>query len=466
MDNKISHSGVWHIDSRSEAFAGQLHLDFESGYFTLEFSISASSNLNDHLRSQKLRKIPLILGDTYNGIKITLVDCLILNFKYIQQEDARYVLHVEKVYIGKHLETNMQVFNCYQFKVPELIKWTGLCKYNTEYNDSEPATLSIKWVSNSPVVIFVKDKLSLKISAHHGDTGWTMYDPEISIIQYIQISLSYYEPCQIDQAISDYMTFLKLVNIGCQDHLQGNTFCCLYCENCNENQDSSPIQVYIAQPRIAPNNTAYYDYLFALNDLSKHPQVISNWYLKVEELSPVVNLYQQATQNLSLPVEIKFLTLVQALETYHSRFLSVDPKEYRHRVERILNIVPADEAEYYKAHLVPPTYTDELRIKLVNRLSDLFLCDFRVVFKTMSDFLVPFDYVDKIIATRNYLTHYNKDKHNQALSGVKLFETLICLRNVLEYYILREIGFPSTMTDYAVEKTNRKIENQKRIYHI
>jgi len=464
MENKISHSGVWHVDTRIETFAGQLHLDFESGYFTLELSISASSSLCDYLNSIKLRKIPLILGDTYNGIRISLVDCLILSSKHTNDEAARYTLHIDKVYIGIHLVTREQLFNCYQFKVPELIKWSGLCKYNTDYLESEPASLSIKWVSKQPVVIFIKDKLNIQISAHHGDTDWTMYDSEINIMQYVQISLSYYEPCQIDQAISDYMTFIKLVNIGCQDHLQGNSFYCLYCENCNENLDCAPIQVYIAQPRIVPNKTAFYEYLFTLNDLSKYPQVINNWYLKVEELSPVVNLYQQATQNQNLPVEIKFLTLVQALETFHSRFLSADYKQYKHRVEKALKIVPPDETDYYRTHLVPPTFTDELRIKLVNRLSDLFLCDFQIVFKTMSDYLVPFDYIDRIVSTRNYLTHYNKDKQNLALNGAELFDTLLCLRNVLEYYILREIGFPSTLTSYAVEKINRKIDNQKRVY--
>ena len=51
-----------------------------------------------------------------------------------------------------------------------------------------------------------------------------------------------------------------------------------------------------------------------------------------EKIKPAINLYFSIVKYDDMPIEMKYLNIVQALETYHARFKYNDLKKYKKHV--------------------------------------------------------------------------------------------------------------------------------------
>ncbi len=211
------------------------------------------------------------------------------------------------------------------------------------------------------------------------------------------------------------------------------------------------------------------DMLFSLTDITNsNVQLLTNWFSKYELLEPILNLYNSCIIYEKMPSETIFLNIVQALETYHSRFICNKKEDYEKRVNELLKDVPEKSKTTHYEYLFDKTQQDKNinYIILKSRLNDLMLANFEIVFFNMSNNVFPYEFVQKLVDTRHYYTHYSKSKEDKIFKGEELFFAINILRIVLSYYILIEIGFKKEFIEKKIKEMQRKITYAWDLYKL
>lgn len=157
------------------------------------------------------------------------------------------------------------------------------------------------------------------------------------------------------------------------------------------------------------------------------------------KLVPVFNLYLSLFKYREMPIEMIFLNIVQALETFHSRFFYENKKKkYVESVmQRFSDSVIFDKL---KSKLLSDTQMDENcnYIILVSRLNDLLIGNYNTIF--LDYWECEEDYAQKIADTRHYYTHYGNSKEKKALKGDELRDAIFVLSRLLEYHVCLALG--------------------------
>ena len=166
-----------------------------------------------------------------------------------------------------------------------------------------------------------------------------------------------------------------------------------------------------------------------------------NYFSKHDKLAPIIELFLEPFYVEKSSETRVFLNLVQALETYHSRFVTNDINEFKQRVDNLLSSFGETRADEYKTYLL--AHSNKF-ITLESRLADLLLAEWKIHFDTGD---INYQDFPSIIAhSRNYYIHYDeglKDKY-RILSQEELQIYNTVLIEILEYYILLELGFVET----------------------
>jgi hypothetical protein len=177
---------------------------------------------------------------------------------------------------------------------------------------------------------------------------------------------------------------------------------------------------------------------------------VGRWLEGAEKLDPVYRLFLGTIYNPESYEEQKFLNLVQALEVYHRRALYVPdlPKEeHEKRVEKILDSASEEYKGWLrqKLRVVSEPSLDQRLHEILKRhrcISDL------VVGKKGED---RAEFVEKVVATRNYRTHFDESKKDKAArGGEELYRISQKLKLLLEACLMKEIGFENEEIRKAV----------------
>ena len=140
-----------------------------------------------------------------------------------------------------------------------------------------------------------------------------------------------------------------------------------------------------------------------------------------------------------MPIEMIFLNIVQALETFHSRFFYGDKKE-KYIKSVMERFGESKNFKFIEPLLLSDTQKDPncSYIILLSRLNDLFIGKNDGLF---SDYYVKNSQYAQIVAdTRHFYTHYGKSKENKALKGDELLKAIYVLTSLLEYHICLILG--------------------------
>jgi hypothetical protein len=165
------------------------------------------------------------------------------------------------------------------------------------------------------------------------------------------------------------------------------------------------------------------------------------YFSKYEILEPVIELYIEIIHSNDSSNRRVFLNLVQALETYHSRLITNDMAEFKNRIDNVILKNRPEEWKEDKKFLLANSHRF---ITLESRLADLFLAEFQFRFDTGN--IRYYDFPNVIALTRNYYIHYDETikDNGRVLSEEELSIYNRSLFEVLEYYLMKEIGFSDT----------------------
>jgi len=194
--------------------------------------------------------------------------------------------------------------------------------------------------------------------------------------------------------------------------------------------------------------------LFTLDDARPRLEtLLNNWLIKHEILRPVFDLYFGATYSPHSYLEQTFLSLMQALETYHRRTSSeteLPQGRHQERLDAILDSVPAQYRDWLNEKLL---YSNELTLR--RRLKDVLGRCPLVVDNLVND--KP-SFVNGLLDTRNYRTHYDKSLEYKALQGTALYPFVVRIRSLVEMCLLLELGFSCEEIAAIFERVDRYAE--------
>jgi ApeA N-terminal domain 1 len=182
--------------------------------------------------------------------------------------------------------------------------------------------------------------------------------------------------------------------------------------------------------------------------------LLNNWFNKTDSLRPVYDLFFAALYNPDEYLHSKFLSYVQAIETYHRRTKTdylIPEEQHRERIEEILKTVPENCRAWLEREL---EYSNRPRLR--RRLKEL-LIEFPWLLGENSSRKDINAFVNTVVTTRNYLTHYNELLEEQAAKDEGLYEITLKMQSLLRICLLKEMGLGLDEIKALVEKRNRHL---------
>lgn len=209
------------------------------------------------------------------------------------------------------------------------------------------------------------------------------------------------------------------------------------------------------------------DMLFNYQDVTDNLSVyIQKWFEMAIRLRPVFDLYFGIFDMPFMYIQLQFLTLSQALETYHRRkydgfYMAVEKYE---SIEQILiQAIPVDLDNSHRDSLksrIKYGYEYSLRKRL-----ELILKEVLEPYKRIIDRLIGNrgEFIDKVVKTRNYLTHYTEDLEQTAITDLEeQYKLVQKMKLLIQLCFLIEL----TLSPETVEKLsqeNRKFQEYMRM---
>ena len=188
-----------------------------------------------------------------------------------------------------------------------------------------------------------------------------------------------------------------------------------------------------------------YNMLFGFKEIqSDVERIINNWIKNYEKYDSAFRLYFLAKMGEQTYLEERFITLAHSLEVYHRRLSNekqMDEVEFRELVENLIEQCPEKRRKWLEGKL---RYGNEVNLrKRIKRLIEPFKSLFGNNKKRKK-------LINRIVDTRNYLTHYDLSLEEKAAKGRDLWPLCMKMELLLELHFLQVIGFSREKIDSIV----------------
>lgn len=401
-------------------------------------------------------EISFMTGTTINGAEFTLLNCsrISTNSRIGSEEVFGYKAQFMFNGVTFHEEEDIK-FSKMTICIPGIIQWGDVSNYvRPDLHKKGNSLIDLNIVE--PIEIYSNETYCIYYFLTFSDPFHLMKE-EITLKQTPHLIIETQSIQTIEWFVETANQMKRLIEIAVGVPLNFGSMIVespdIYYEFEDDAKQIRPLEVFHAYKHTLSNendtkNLLKHDYLFKLSELRKAN--FSQWQEVTTIMEPIIELYIDSLYNLNLSVSRHFLNMVQALETYHSRRIAYSLHDYKKRVEKLLEVRPETFRKEDREFLLDGCRNTVI---LRSRLADLLLADYTFIFHTGDFNLVEFPQL--IAKTRNYYTHYNQKLEDKILKGKDLIIAFHILRNILEFYLLRELGFNE---DFIHERTRERLE--------
>jgi len=385
------------------------------------------------------RNSSIILGFSTDGKPITLYRCHLININIKSPGINTSVYQCHTIFLGVHFQSEKDItFKSLSVNYTNLNEWVGLGEFETERRGQD---FHIHYHRPDPIAFLVNEKLQLSV-VFTSRINTTKFGIELTGKQMVFFKLEARDGEEDFDFLQQNLSLLRRLLILAVGRLVHSVRIIGYTEK-NRREEGAPlysteVDIYyqlIETPRnlqLLPDSHM----LFTFRDIqSRFEYLIQKWFLSVEELKAVHDLYFGSLYSQRLFISHKFLNIIQGLETYHRLRINnqVLPKEkHNQRVEEILAVVPEQYRTWIEG-LLRTANQPSLRIRLSELVSNFNNSIVNMVSDTES-------FVASIVATRNHLTHHTRDK-KAITDPLKLYDATRILAVLMEAVLLSELGF-------------------------
>lgn len=376
-------------------------------------------------------KYSVILGQTTDGKLITLKDCLQTNYSFSMELTQETTFLVHFIYSDIHITDEDDFkFNKTQAKFTYLYDWVGVSGITRNFETAKkfqftytiPEDISIATEDGKIEITFgvnikshydfanLNEQTSIFIECNQGKDLYEISQNYLFPLQSL-ISLGTTKPNFVEELYVFHVDFPK-----------------------------EPIKVYYSQHFYKPKVKDYLyspDMLFTLGDIYEDLEVIINkWIALTKEIDSVLHLLNRVRIASDMFLELKFLSIAQAIETYH-------------RTRRVNNYLPKDEHQKRVDQILrylPKKYKELVRQKISNNEKSLLL-RLEELSNEKAEIMNPIahdleKFTKKVRDSRNYYTHYGKSKKKNSAHGGDLYWLTEKLIMLLQACLLDEIDLP------------------------
>ncbi len=176
--------------------------------------------------------------------------------------------------------------------------------------------------------------------------------------------------------------------------------------------------------------------LFTLKDIILRKRtILRKWFERKETLKPVFDLYFGAIYQ-EMYINNEFLNLMQALESYHRitmKNTELSPKQHQKRIEAIIKATPHKYQEWLQKKF---EHSNEPNLR--KRFDQILKSCPSGISTQLGNNKV---FINKVVNTRHYWTHFDNKQKVKSVSNEELCELADKLRLLLQFSLLKEIGF-------------------------
>ena len=468
MEEGFQYEGYWWLpENPADKISGQLiFVPGEKIALTLRGAFGDNSDKKSLFKPEFIQP-RLILGvDSRTGKEITISECQQISgttvFAYTEFHTTFFI--GKTIFVGVHFETEEQL----KFK-----------SISVRFSGSEI------WAGKKPIVVESLDDFQNEVIRYESPASSTIVvDDTLIRILFLgpanvysseQVTISYKTAVEItpkeEKNFSEYLAIIRRLQnffslamgasvypIEIFGHSQANRK-----ETVKRKDFFPPIDISYLVPSWPKELKAYNrsEILFQLPMIEANLETyIQNWFHKYELLKPAINLYFSVLYNPQNYVEIRFLSLTQAIETYHRRLFGgkyQDDEEYLAGIYHILTKEIPDNinSDFKKSLQMRLRYGNEFSLRkrlreVIRSINNVLDFDFVTLGKKREEF------IDKVVDTRNYWTHYSPELINKVEQlGEDRLILITSLQLLLEVNFLRDLGFEEDAIKDLIKKSYR-----------
>lgn len=433
--------GYWWLpDSSSKRIPGELRC-LRDGQIELELLGAFQETPSPQIELN----FPIILGVGEDGQLITLLDNILLEKTTRSSGVPTENYQTGFLLIGAHFPRRDDLlFSAVTFRTYGLDVWIGAWCYHIE--NHEPRSFTMTFQPPKPreykidhdrrVLVHVLEQIEEGIS-------------HFSIESHAYLHLTYLHARRMEQILEDVRKVKDLItfSIGRPVALQEMSLVPPHDEAMEEYVRT--IKLYFPSLPGPQGGFTVLHKIFSLKDIeADFGSLVGRWLKLYDRIEPALTLYF-AIQYQESYVEIEFLSLVQCLEALHRRFFTneVEPEAlHRKRVTRILEGLSKEDREWLQPRL---QYSNEPALR--QRLEEL-ISSFEDLYGTAQD---RKKFIQSVVVTRNYLTHYDERLRNQSLRDEQLVNASHKLQLLFVLQMLQLLGFDSEQIRKMVRRSPR-----------
>jgi len=446
LDN-FQYKGYWWLpDDADNPAPGILSYDDDATTLDL-FGAFKPRSFMDLGTVRQADQMPIILGTLENGQPCTLYKNIVTGTKMqlTGATSSKYTLR--HLFIGKHFPTAADIrFSALRMSFTDLEAWMADSPFRPpDYKREGSEFVSVETGYDYPKAFsFTLPTLDAELKSLFGNSirwgGFESFSHEH--VAFLKITPSGFQDFEwftsVEQTCRSLLTLFigqpvypkRLVGYGEKKQLSNGQ---------SYTEDSRMYAQYPGGRHLKPKDPT--DMLAPLPVIrDRVSEFVTNWFARTDVLRDAFNLFLGTYYNSSMYLESTFLVLTQALESY-SR--SVRPGKYVPEVDyepirdALVNAIPADVVGDFRQSL-------ETRIRFGNdhslrkRIGALLASLDPEIVKMFCP--NPKAFRNRIVDTRNYLTHYSEELKPRAILGTDLYYANERLRLLLTVLLLKEVG--------------------------
>lgn len=435
----IPYRGSGKVRIRGNDYSCSLYYSEQSEEIVLQIQVKNDVHIGNFLEVPL--EIPFLCGELETGFRFS-----VFNLNRINTNDnlntgiSTYTFEASYLIAGIGDPGNIEpLFNQVAYTISDITQWGDQSIYEIGHD------YGLFMRANFPKETIYEDdefRIEYKVYGSFLPSEYDLAKDEISLSQRGTIHLYATKECSLLRFNEVFQRIKELIDIAT---LRNNAvekveaFSKEYVKVYGETTIEHPIDIY---GRGIKKNDFNKDRIRLLSWILLPELVKRNsfkqYFEKFEKLAPIVELLLELLSTKEMSEVRVFLNIVQALETYHSRFVTNDLKEYKKRVENLVSNEPVQNQESVRSFLMS---SSKHHVCLESRLADLLLANNTIRFDTGDIRL--FDFPSVIAYTRHYFIHYDEKirERNRVLSKEELSIYNRVLLHILEFYILFELGF-------------------------
>jgi hypothetical protein len=459
---EFEYNGIWWLPENPEnKISGILKFHpVEGANLELIGSFKSPKDLNKFLQPN------IILGITSNGKIITLHKCYEYKSPLSMPGFLSSSFIVSMVFVGHHFEKEENiVFDNLSLNYSHLEEWAGITGFQFKFETGPKNELKKHEVSYSfPQKVEAKlgnIKISLDYSFTSGgdrikevdlkQTTFIKIEPNKSIhFNDYQRDIYYHIQNFLGLAMGRpvYPLIIKGKTKECKTTLpDGRT---VY----------NDILIFYSMKELPDLSKKLlpFDILFSFGDIKDNfEKYLKNWFAEANVLKPVYDLYFGTLYKSSMYLQHQFLSLIQAIESYHRRIYGgkyLPDADYTQICETLVKAIPRE---------VPNDFSRSLKNRL--RYHNEFSLRKRLKavlgkYEEVVNLLILDNerFIEDVVNTRNFLTHYDKSIKTKAITDPQeLYRLIQKMKFILEICFLVELEMP-TETIKALLSRNRRYQ--------